>query len=88
MTLFYPSSDRLSGGGWSLGRKSFSMFHVWLGGGEVFLIGLFYLLPFIRLSQQDRVAVPSLTRLCKGLLWFFGDEGESWRRWRGLLICV
>lgn len=42
----------------------------------MFLIGLFYLLPFIRLSQQDRVAVPSLTRLCKGLLWFLEMRGR------------
>lgn len=38
----------------------------------MFLIGLFYLLLFIRLSQQDQVAVPRLTKLCKREreLWF------------------
>ena len=46
------------------------IFHVWLCGGEVFSIELFYLLYFIRLSQQYQVAVPRLTKPGNRELWF------------------
>lgn len=54
----------------------------------MFLIGLFYLLPFIRLSQQDQVAVPRLTKLCKGELWPFEMRGRVGRFGRGFNMCV
>lgn len=40
------------------------------------MIGLFYLLPFKGLSQQDQVAVPRLSELLKGELWFWKRGGE------------
>lgn len=42
----------------------------------MFLIGLLYLLPFIGLSQQDQVAVPRLTELCRGELWFWKQRAD------------
>lgn len=53
-----------------------NIFHVWLCVGEVFLIGLLHLLPFIGLSQQDQVAVPRLTELCRGELWFWKQRAD------------
>ena len=66
----YLNCDRPQAGLAPLAEPS-QVSHVWLCGGEVFLIGLFYLRPFIRLSQRDQVAVPRLTRLCIGELWFW-----------------
>lgn len=46
---------------WSVSRISLMLGSV----GKVFLNGLPHLLPFIGLSQQDQVAVPGLTELCR-----------------------
>lgn len=54
----------------------------------MFLIGLFYLLHFIRLSQQDQVAMPRLTKLCKGEMWFWKREKQLADYGRGFNMCM
>lgn len=55
---------------------------------KVFLIGLPHLLPFIGLSQQDQVAVPGLTELCRRGAAVLETTKQQLAAMEGALICT